>query len=188
MTRHCFQIFGFDVLIDDHCRPWLLEVNASPSLAIGTMIETSPGVREMKRSKIGRQPTTLHTICQYILLSRVAVHPRLTLCLCGCCVDEYVKLKCVSGALRLMRGADGCRDVDYTCLIGAHHDAPPPCAGAGSAEERKEVHPAAVVLAAAAGVLLDSKMDLFQQLRYTTSNAHSHHTSIHFLYIQLLEV
>lgn len=29
----CFEVFGFDVLIDEKLRSWLLEVNASPSLA-----------------------------------------------------------------------------------------------------------------------------------------------------------
>ncbi len=38
-SRNCFQLFGFDILIDESLEPTLIEVNFSPSLACGTPLD-----------------------------------------------------------------------------------------------------------------------------------------------------
>ena len=38
-NNNCFELLGFDILIDEHFRPHLLEVNLSPSLSTDTPLD-----------------------------------------------------------------------------------------------------------------------------------------------------
>ena len=37
--KACFELFGFDVLLDSNMRPWLLEVNTCPALGTSTAVD-----------------------------------------------------------------------------------------------------------------------------------------------------
>ena len=36
---NCFEVFGYDVMIDSNLKPWLVEINLSPSLACDSPLD-----------------------------------------------------------------------------------------------------------------------------------------------------
>ncbi|XP_075387114.1 tubulin polyglutamylase TTLL5 isoform X2 [Tenrec ecaudatus] len=55
----CFELYGFDVLIDSALKPWLLEVNLSPSLACDAPLDL-----KIKASMISDMFTVVGFVCQ----------------------------------------------------------------------------------------------------------------------------
>lgn len=43
--NNCFELYGFDILVDENINPWLLECNVCPSLS-----STSPLDKKIKTS------------------------------------------------------------------------------------------------------------------------------------------
>lgn len=49
----CFEILGYDVMLDDAMRPWLIEVNHSPSFNIDSPLDLA--IKEELITQVGAE-------------------------------------------------------------------------------------------------------------------------------------
>lgn len=67
IKSNCFDLFGFDIILDQDLKPWILEVNLSPSLAFDSPLDfhiksnliidalNVVGIKKYNRNKDGKR-------------------------------------------------------------------------------------------------------------------------------------
>ena len=108
--RRCFELYGYDIMFDSDLRPWLLEVNASPSLSASDqhdydlkcrIVNDSLDVIDMEGSRTGRETK----VGGFDLIWNHGPVPETEdVCYLGCCRDAGEKPLDTSRARELRRG------------------------------------------------------------------------------------
>ena len=73
----CYELFGFDVLLDEQLKPWLLEVNISPSLHSSSSLDLSvkgPLIRDVFNMARFRLPDSMTPASKQLLCDYVEQH------------------------------------------------------------------------------------------------------------------
>ncbi|KAF6774414.1 hypothetical protein AHF37_06145 [Paragonimus kellicotti] len=82
---NAYELFGFDILVDSHLRPWLIEVNANPSLSNDCIVDElvkKPLIKSILEMLRLDQPTLIcsgkHTACFTHLRNSTQLHLKST--------------------------------------------------------------------------------------------------------------
>ncbi|KAF5400197.1 hypothetical protein PHET_06553 [Paragonimus heterotremus] len=82
---NAYELFGFDILVDSHLRPWLIEVNANPSLSNDCIVDElvkKPLIKSILEMLRLDQPTLIcsgkHTACFTHLPGSTQLHLKST--------------------------------------------------------------------------------------------------------------
>lgn len=76
-NTRCFELFGFDIMLDETFTPWIIEVNASPAIAIAGKQDTTVKIvrrRRDRRMRVAcalqmRSPPRADPLCVCLFLS-----------------------------------------------------------------------------------------------------------------------
>ena len=84
--RHCYECYGYDIIVDNDLKPWLIEVNASPSLSSTTVADRIMKYRLINDIIHGKLILTKsnHINCYNRLIIHVLSIPHIFLTMCSC--------------------------------------------------------------------------------------------------------